>query len=149
MARSHGTTLILVVCDDADAREICQACLRHAGYHVVAVDEPDRALDVARRLRPDLVVTSFPTATSTGESVTEAIRADGAVSGTPILSLSAWIRPEELERARVAGVSESLAMPVDVGCLVGAVRRLVAGRPLPTSQRGGTWGGLQADPGEP
>ena len=149
MTRAHGTTLILVACDDADAREICEACLRHAGYDVVAVDEPDRALDVARRLRPDLVVTSYPTPTSTGASVTEVIRADGAVSATPILNVSAWIRPEELERARLAGVSESLAMPVAFGCLVGAVRRLVVGRTPPTSRPGGTGGELQPDPGEP
>src|SRR5690349_17060570 len=98
MTRSHGTTPILVACGDADARQICDACLRHAGHAVVTVEEPDRVLDGARRLRQGRVVTSVPTPTCGGGSVTEAIRADGVVAGTPILNLSGWVQPEELER---------------------------------------------------
>ena len=116
---------------------------------MICVDEPDRVLDVARRLRPDLVVTSFPTPTSVGGSVTEAIRADGVVAQTPILNLSGWVRPEDLERARVAGVTESLAMPVAIDGLVGAVHRLVGGATLSTSADGGFGGVPPVSPGGP
>ena len=128
----HG---ILVTCDDADARQICDVCLRHAGYDVLTVDEPDLVLDAARRLRPDLIITSYPTRSSSGRTLTETIRADAALAATPILSLSAWVRAEELARAHDTGVTETLPMPVSLNALIGAVKRLIGSPPPVTDPR--------------
>ena len=122
---------VLVTCGDADARQICEDCLRHAGYTIVALDDADRALDVARQVRPQLIITSHPTWTSTRSTVTETVRAVGAFADTLILSLASWVGPDDLARAREAGVTESLLMPTPLNVLVDAVRRLIGPAPSP------------------
>ncbi|MGZ8414115.1 MAG: response regulator [Gemmatirosa sp.] len=146
MDRRPASPRVLITTNDRDARHICDLSLRHAGYDVVAVDDPDRVLDEMRRVAPALIVTTHPTRTSTGRSVTEAIRADAAFDATPILSLASWVRPDELSRARSAGVSESIPMPVPLDRLTDAVRRLLAQSP-PTGASTGA--GPRADGGAP
>ena len=121
--------IVLVTCGDADARQICADCLRHAGYTIVMVDDPDRALEVARRVRPRLIITSHPTWTSRHRTVTETVRAIGAFADMPILSLASWVRPDDLAGARQAGVTESLLMPTPLHTLIDAVRRLIGPPP--------------------
>lgn len=48
--------LILVVDDEADIREISRARLLGAGFVVEVVDDARTAYDMARKLRPDLVL---------------------------------------------------------------------------------------------
>ena len=133
MLPSRSRALILVASSDDDARKICTACLRHAGYDVLPVDDPDGVLLAARRTRPDLIITSHPTRTSTGDAVTEQLRGDAALASTPILNLASRVMPADLAAADAAGVTASLAMPAAIEALVDAVRRLVgpASRPGP------------------
>ena len=128
--------VVMVTCSDPDARQICEICLRHAGYVIVTVGDADRALDVARRVRPQLIVTSHPTWTSTRSTVTETVRAVGTFAETPILSLASWVGSDDLARAREAGVTESLLMPTPLHALLDAVRRLIG--PAPPSAPHGT-----------
>lgn len=125
MMRAANGRRVLVACRDTDMRRICHECLGHVGYDVTTVEDPDHALTTILRVRPHLVITSFPTTTSTGQSVTQVIRADADVREMPILSLASWVRPDELARARSAGVTESVPIPVPLDALIGTVRRLI------------------------
>jgi len=128
--------LILVASSDEDARRICTTCLRHAGYDVLPVDDADRVLVDARQARPDLIITSHPTRTSTGEAVTGQVRRDPALASTPILNLASRVMPAELAAAEAEGVTASLAMPVDIDALLDVVRRLVGPAPPPQPDSG-------------
>lgn len=125
MSRATNGRRVVVTCADADMRQITERCLRHVGYEVVTVVDPDRAVTTMRSVRPHLVITSFPTRTTAGRLLTEAIRADADFDDTPILSLASWLQPEDLAHARSAGVTESVPIPVSLNTLVGAVRRLI------------------------
>jgi CheY-like chemotaxis protein len=132
--------VVVVACADQDAREICRACLAHAGYAVHVAGRADEALALARSARPHLIVTSSPTHPSRGHALTRLVRADPALADVPVLNLASWVRPEELAAAAAAGVSVSLTMPVDLVTLVATVDRLVrrpqAGRgDRPTARR--------------
>ena len=131
-ARPPGDArVVMVACSDADARQICETCLRHAGYVIVTVNDADQVLEAARRVRPHLIITSHPTWTSCSATVTETIRAAGTFADTPILSLASWVRPVDLDRAREAGVTESLTMPARLDLLIDTVRRLIGPAPPP------------------
>ena len=126
MDAARSRRLVLATGTDADALRICETYLRHHGYDVITIDEPERVLETARRLRPDLVITMHPTALRSGCCVTQAVRADATLSATPVLSLASRVRASELAEAAEAGVTESLPMPVLLPMLLDAVRRLVA-----------------------
>lgn len=127
MDAAHSRRVVLATGTDGDALRICEAYLRHHGYEVVTVDDPELALEAARRCRPDLLITMHPTWLRSGCCVTQAVRADAALAATPVLSLASWVRASELAEAAEAGVTESLPMPMSLAMLLDAVRRLVAG----------------------
>lgn len=132
-----GSPVVLVACTNFDTREICTLGLRHAGYDVVPVDDPDGVLDLVRGTRPDLVITSYPTRLACGTLLAAAIRADHACAATLILNVSSWVWPDDFARASHAGVTESLPLPIRLQDLVDAVRRLVGPapcRPLPDAR---------------
>lgn len=135
--------VVMVTCSDPDARQICETCLRHAGYVIVTVDHADRAVEVALRVRPQLIITSHPTWTSTRSTVTATVRAVDTLADTPILSLASWVASDDLARAREAGVTESLLMPTPLNALVDAVRRLIGPAP-PSDSRGAADAALTA-----
>ena len=127
MDAARSRRIVLATGTDGDALRICEAYLRYHGYEVVTIDDPELALDAARRLRPDLLITMHPTVLRSGCCVTEAVRADAILASTPVLSLASWVRASELAQAAEAGVTESLPMPVPLAMLLDAVQRLAAG----------------------
>lgn len=109
---------------DEDALAIFGTALRHAGFGVREVQDPAAALDVAERELPALVVTNFPL--DAGDvTVTDLLRRNDRTAGVPILNVTSHVMPEELARARNAGVTASVPMPVDLTQLVAEVRRLL------------------------
>ena len=71
--------VVLVTGWDADARGICDVYLRHCGCSVVTVTDVDAVPAVAERLRPRLIVTTYPTRLRSGATVAGAIRAHPAL----------------------------------------------------------------------
>ena len=47
------------------------------------------------------------------------------IRGLPALAVTAYVRQEDEQRARLAGFQEHVRKPIDVDALRGAVRRLV------------------------
>lgn len=60
MSAGTGNGVVLVACEDDDARRICTTYLEHAGYLVQMAEDPDAAMALAHATPPDIVVTSFP-----------------------------------------------------------------------------------------
>jgi chemosensory pili system protein ChpA (sensor histidine kinase/response regulator) len=116
---------VLVACLDEDTSEICHQALQHAGYDVRVAEHPDVVLRLARDLRPDLIITSYPTYTSLGVPVATLVRHDPRLRRIPVLSLASWTDEKDLAAASANGVSESLPMPVLLSDLVEVVDRLV------------------------
>ncbi len=91
---------VLIVEDDADIAQLIEHYLRRAGY---AVERLSSGVDVMPRLRKepvDLVVLDLMLPGMDGLLVCQAIRAEPATAGTPVIMLTA--RGEESDR--VAGL---------------------------------------------
>ncbi len=83
-----GASLVLVVEDNADMnRFVCDAL---AGtYRVRAAFDGREGLELARSLRPDLIVCDFMMPELTGDELVRAVRLDARIEATPILILTA------------------------------------------------------------
>jgi len=92
-----GTATVLVVDDERKIRDTVRAFLEHQRYAVLVAGTGQEALDVAGRLRPDLVVLDLMLPDLTGEEVARSLR---AVSDVPIIMLTA----KAGEADRVAGL---------------------------------------------
>ncbi len=92
-----GTATVLVVDDERKIRDTVRAFLERQRYAVLVAATGQEALDVAGRLKPDLVVLDLMLPDLAGEEVARSLR---AISQVPIIMLTA----KASEAERVAGL---------------------------------------------
>jgi CheY-like chemotaxis protein len=129
-------TPVLIVSRDYDTRTIFATALRRAGYTVRELADPDQVVAAARGCA--IVVTDFPTATASGETVTSSLRKDPLTRNVTILNATTHVWADELTEANIAGVDATLILPAFPERLVECVRRLFAAdgeRPAPPCER--------------
>ena len=124
---------VLVVDDDADARDLVAAALGASGAEVFGVASSDQAL--VRLLdrtqsAPHLLIADLGMPGRNGFELIEQVRKlDGDVSRIPAVAVSGHARDQDRDRARDAGFDEHLAKPITPAALVDVVVRAIGGRP--------------------
>jgi CheY-like chemotaxis protein len=88
---------ILVVDDEADARQLLSTILAHAGAEIAVAGSADEALAVFERLRPDVLVSDIGMPEKDGNSLTAYARAGTAAKPSP-----AGFRPTCPSRSNLA-----------------------------------------------
>ncbi len=84
---------ILVVDDNADARETLAEVLQIAGYRVRTAENGREALDKAAALRPGLILLDLMMPVMDGWEVVGALRADASLASVPVVIVSAATSP--------------------------------------------------------
>jgi PAS domain S-box-containing protein len=116
---------ILVVDDDADARDLIATTLRYAGAQVVPAASLRDALDLLQTNTPDVVVSDIAMPNGTGYDLVRQVRAIARLARIPAIALTAYGRLEDRERALSAGFNFHIAKPVEPLHLVHAVAAAV------------------------
>jgi len=107
---------ILIVEDNADAREAMRMLLELDGHVVMAAAEGVEALELARSKDPDIALVDIGLPGIDGYEVARRIRANG--DRRPILiALTGYGQPEDKRRASEAGFDSLLVKPVDPAAL--------------------------------
>lgn len=119
-------SLILVVEDFEDTRQMIALELRSRGYEVVEAADGRQALEAARRRRPDLVIMDLSLPVLDGLSAVYRMRETEAMCGVPVIACTAHGADIHLAAARAVGCDEYLTKPVDLGRLNELVSRLLA-----------------------
>jgi PAS domain S-box-containing protein len=126
-----GGLRVLVVDDDADARELLSALLAAHGADVDLAGSAQEALTRFSARRPDLVVSDIGMPLVDGYALLREIRAKPEAEGgrTPALALTAYARSEDIDLAFEAGFQAHIAKPVEPDELVAMVASLAAPTP--------------------
>lgn len=112
-APNRGARRILVVEDNADAREMLATLLTLDGNEVhEAVDGPS-GVAAALRLAPDVALIDLGLPGLDGYQVAEAIRSASDRPEMLLVALTGYGQPEDHERTRRAGFHAHLVKPVD------------------------------------
>jgi AmiR/NasT family two-component response regulator len=119
------TTLrVLVADDEALIRMGLRTMLVEAGYQVVGeAGDGRRALDLIRKLDPDLVFLDIKMPEPDGLSVAEQVLAEGP---RPIVVLTAYGDREYVDRAKRVGVMAYLVKPIKEADLVPTIELALA-----------------------
>src|SRR5687767_9823173 len=127
---------VLIVNDDPDQLRLMSSLLGKAGYAVVtAVDGLD-GLNLARRERPDLVISDVTMPRMDGLEFCRELRADIELKTVPILLVTALQKDTESAVAGLqAGADDYLEFPFDATRLVAKVSRLLERSRLGASYR--------------
>jgi PAS domain S-box-containing protein len=121
--------VVMVVDDEADARELVQRLLEDAGARVSACDTAQNALQTIQDgLVPDVIVSDVAMPEQDGYDFMKRVRQMQApMSSVPAAALTALARVADRRRALLAGFQTHLTKPVDPTELVATVANL-AGR---------------------
>ncbi len=113
--------LVLIVEDDANARELLTQYITTGGYRVVGARDGEEALRLARELKPDAVTLDMMLPRIDGMGVLASLKADPATADIPIVVVSVT---EKSQLAFTLGVAEWFVKPVDEKRLLDTLRRL-------------------------
>jgi CheY-like chemotaxis protein len=103
---------VLIVDDNADARDMMRTFLELAGHEVHdAVSGPD-AVEKARRVLPDLALVDLGLPGFDGLEVAARLRADEATKGILLVAITGYGQPEDRRRTAEAGFEGHIVKPV-------------------------------------
>ncbi|GAB6062297.1 response regulator [Deferrisoma palaeochoriense] len=108
---------ILVVEDNVDNRDLLVKVLSRHGYEVVEATSGEEALELAPKVRPDLVLMDISLGGMDGLEATRRLKALPGVAGVPVVAITAYAMVGDRERALEAGCDGYIAKPVDVRAL--------------------------------
>ncbi|KQP43967.1 Hpt domain-containing protein [Pseudorhodoferax sp. Leaf274] len=118
--------LVLVVDDSVTVRLATQRLLQRAGYRVALAADGLQALAQLQAERPVLVVTDIEMPQMDGHALTQAIRADAALAGLPVVVISSRTAGRHRDHALALGVDHYLGKPYAEEELLSLVRRHAA-----------------------
>jgi DNA-binding response OmpR family regulator len=118
---------ILVVDDDNAHLELVTYFLKAQGYHVVAVPDGNRALNMTIGGDFELVILDSHLPTYTGVEVLHLLRKRHVLRPIKVLALTADTSFETRDALESGGIDGFLTKPVDLAALRAEVHRLVAG----------------------
>lgn len=118
---------ILYIEDDEASRVLVQRVLTFAGYQVLVACRALEGIDLAKKHRPDLILTDINLPDMSGREITVRLRSDARLKSVPIVALTAQSHAFEREKTFVAGVTGYLTKPVDVTTLTAKIEEYLNG----------------------
>ncbi len=109
-ARPDGADCVLVIDDDATARELLGDHLKAEGFSVVTADGGLQGLKLAKELRPTAITLDVMMPDLDGWSVLAALRQDSELAEIPVIMVTIL---DEQRRSAALGASGYLTKPID------------------------------------
>ncbi len=119
---------IVLIADDAEAGEQLAGLFRSDGFAVTTIGSALGAIDIIKRVRPDLVILDLALPYRSGASLLGSLKSDADVATIPVVIYTAIA--ETLTRERRALAAAVLEKPTDAGRLVDVIEGL-----LPAAKR--------------
>src|SRR5881296_1381725 len=118
---------VLVVDDEADARELMRIVLRSSGAEVMAAASAEEAFEQVEQWHPDILVSDIGLPGDDGYTLIQKLRTLEAEHGRsiPALAVTAYARVEDRTRALSSGFQMHLAKPLEPADLVAAITSLL------------------------
>jgi CheY-like chemotaxis protein len=123
--KRNGKAIILVVDRDPHIRELESHFLHHAGYSVEFEVSGAGALEQARKLVPDIIITEILVPMLDGLALCRKLKADPRTRNVAVLVFSILAAAD---RAREAGADAFLLKPLAEHTLVDTVQQLLDAR---------------------
>jgi CheY-like chemotaxis protein len=116
---------VLIVDDEDDSRYLLRVVLESCAMEVCDCENVDGALAELEHTHFDLIVSDIAMPGCDGYSLIRAVRTRRDLARIPAIALTAFVRPEDRARTRLAGFDQHIGKPFDSGALIQAVVALI------------------------
>jgi DNA-binding response OmpR family regulator len=113
---------ILIIEDDTDAADVLEAYLRRDSFDVLIAENGTKGLEMARRLKPDLILLDIMLPGISGTEVLASIRRD---SDVPVIMVTAMGEASERIGALRYGADDFVVKPYFPGEVVARVQAVL------------------------
>jgi two-component system, cell cycle response regulator DivK len=127
-ARAAGGSMVLVVDDYEDAREMYAEYLQYSGFRVAEAKTGVEALEKAFELLPDLILMDLSLPVMDGWEATRRLKADARTRAIPVVALTGHALAGHSEVALKAGCDAFVTKPCLPDALVLEVKRVLESR---------------------
>ncbi len=117
---------ILIVDDNADARELLQEALELSGHQVFAAEDGPSALLVAEEKRPDIALLDIGLPVMDGYELARQLRALPDLANLKLIALTGYGQSADKQRAASAGFNLHLVKPISLDLVEEKIRELTA-----------------------
>jgi two-component system cell cycle response regulator DivK len=105
---------VLIVEDSEDARYFMRLELEQLGYRVVEAENGEKAVEVAERERPDIILMDLSLPIMDGIAATEKIRSRDGFKTVPVIAVTAHQETDFRADAKAAGFDAYVTKPIDI-----------------------------------
>lgn len=113
---------ILIADDEPGIRALVRMTLDSPDVEMLEAPDGARALELARELRPDLILLDASMPAMSGVEVCRTLQQEPETRGLPVIMLSGWSEQADLDAWTEAGATGSLAKPFSPAVLLETVR---------------------------
>ena len=126
-AERAGKNVLLLAEDDADMREYLVDSLS-SEYKVVAVPDGGKALETAREINPDIIISDIVMPVLEGDELCRMLKSSVDTSHIPIILLTALSERENIIFGLEAGANDYIIKPFDLSVLKVRIRNILQNR---------------------
>ena len=128
MISSNEKTTILYVEDNLENRILVRRILMSEDYEVLEAVNAAEALNILKKVRPDLILMDINMPDMDGYTLTARIKSTPGFERTPILALTANVMRGDKEKTLEAGCDGYIQKPLDIDQLIREVERFLPRR---------------------
>jgi len=127
--RAGDDSLILYVEDNSANTILMERIMaREAGLKLMTAENAAIGLDLARRLRPAIVVMDLNLPGMDGFEALRVLKSMPETAKTPVIALTASAQPRDVEKGMAAGFVAYLTKPIDITLFLGKIREILGDR---------------------
>ena len=116
---------VLIVEDNELNMKLFRDLLEAHGYETSGTSNGIEAIDLVRKMRPDLILMDIQLPQVSGLEVTKWIKDDPELRSIPVVAVTAFAMKGDEERIREGGCEAYLSKPISVGKFIETVRRFI------------------------
>jgi CheY-like chemotaxis protein len=114
---------ILIVEDNENNRSLFKDILTYHGYGVEVAADGQEGINLARQLKPDLILMDIQMPGMDGMTAGAILKADPETSGLKIIALTSFAMHGDVEKFLAAGFDDYLSKPIRTRELPGLVKQ--------------------------
>lgn len=130
---------ILMIDDDEDIRRLFGAKLAMAGFEVIYASDGNEGREVARRMKPDLILLDINLGDTDGYTIARRLRQEPATKDIPVIFLSNEdFTPEAEKAAKELWVVDYIHKSMDLNEVVDRIKKVLkehSGKKLKTKKK--------------
>lgn len=118
----------ILICEDNEKnRKLMEDIFKYHGYEVYLAANGKEGIEMAKRIKPDLILMDMQMPVLDGFEAIKKIRQDSEIKHIKIIAVTSYAMSGDKERVLQAGADYYIAKPIDTRALPEVIKKVIEG----------------------